>query len=112
MIVLGNDILIRYHYQGETRPAFMQLEYMQWLPVCAFLLSISGGIYVLGIKLPFQHMKTAWLGFCSGIIAIGIMLLMGVGHVGAGFPDWYELKNIFSIFTSGFCFAFFSELLD
>lgn len=108
-IVMGNDILGQYTFVEKISDTILQINYEQWLPVCAIPLFLTGVIYLILIRLIPRRLPLLLSGLICGSICMALILLTGVCTVPGG---WYEVKNLTTFFLAGFSFAILVELLD
>jgi hypothetical protein len=110
-IVAGNDIIAQYAFPSRINENILQVNYLQWLPVCAIPLFITAFVYLLFIKLLPARLPLFFSGLIGGFICIALILLTGVCSVSWD-SGWYEIKNLSTFFAAGFSFAILVELLD
>lgn len=109
LIVAGNDILGRYSFVENVSEAVLQVNYEQWLPVCAIPLFLTAFTYSLLVRLLPRKLPLLLSGLISGGICLSLILLTGVCSLSG---SWYEMKNLITFFMAGFSFALLVELLD
>lgn len=110
-IVVGNDIIAQYAFPSRISKSILQVNYLQWLPVCAIPLLITAFVYLLLIKLLPARLPLFFSGLIGGTICIILILLTGVCSL-SWESGWYEIKNLSTFFVAGFSFAVLVELLD
>jgi hypothetical protein len=110
-IVVGNDILTQYAFPSRINKSILQVDYLQWLPVCAMPLLITALVYLLSIKLLPVKLPLFFLGLIGGTICTVLILFTGVCSI-SWESGWYEIKNLSTFFISGFSFAVLVELSD
>jgi hypothetical protein len=110
-IVVGNDIIAQYAFPSRISKSILQVNYLQWLPVCAIPLLITAFLYLLLIKLLPVRLPLFFSGLIGGVICIILILLTGVCSL-SWESGWYEIKNLSTFFVAGFSFAVLVELLD
>ena len=110
-IVVGNDIITQYAFPSRISKSILQVNYLQWLPVCAIPLLITAFVYLLLVKLLSIKLPIFLLGLIGGTICIILILLTGVCSI-SWESGWYEIKNLSTFFVAGFSFAILVELLD
>jgi len=112
LIVIGNDLLVRSVYKDNLCAAILQLEYKQWLPVCALALAFAFGVYLLFSRFLFSRLPLVVSALLCGAISCGIAILSGISPASLLQYSWYEWKNLIIFFVAGFAFVLFSELMD
>jgi hypothetical protein len=110
-IVVGNDILTQYAFPSRINKSILQVDYLQWLPVCATPLLITALVYLLSIKLLPVKLPLFFLGLIGGTICVVLILFTGVCSI-SWESGWYEIKNLSTFFVAGFSFAVLVELPD
>lgn len=110
-IVVGNDIIAQYAFPSRVSKSILQVNYLQWLPVCAIPLFITAFVYLLFTKLLRVRLPLFFSGLIGGVICVTLILLTGVCSISWD-SGWYEIKNLSTFFVAGFSFAILVELLD
>lgn len=112
LIVIGNDLLIHAAYKRNLYGAMLQLDYRQWLPVCALALAVAFGVYLLFFRLLFSRLPVIVSALLCGLISCAIALLAGIIPSSLQQYDWYECKNLLIFFVAGFAFVWFIKWMD
>lgn len=112
LIVIGNDLLVHSVYRGNLCDTILQLDYAQWLPVCALALAFAFVVYLLFARFLFRRFPVWLSALLCGLISAGMALLTGISSVSFQYYSWYETKNILTFFIAGLAFVLFSELID
>lgn len=112
LIVAGNDLLADSVHRGNLCDAILQLDYEQWLPVCAAALAFLFVGYLLFARLFFKRLPLPVAILLCGIFSIAIALIMGIIPFPFSFQNWYEIKNFITFFIAGCLFALFAGFMD
>ena len=111
LIVVGNDMLVKYDLPSRINESVLHINYQQWLPVCAVPLFLTAFVYWLFAKLMPAKFPLLLSGIIGGVICVIFILLTNVCSVSWD-SGWYEIKNLATFFGAGFSFALLVELLD
>jgi hypothetical protein len=112
LIVIGNDLLVCAAYEGDSYGTILQLDYCQWLPVCALALAFAFGAYLLFSRLLFKRLPVIVSALLCGGISCATAVLAGISPSSLQQYGWYEWKNLSVFFIAGFAFVWFAELMD